>query len=135
MVESIHPPAGAANAYHAVQAAQIFSQASISRERGRAAEEINTAKMRATSASDRATASARETKAAAEAVQLRFAAEREAYRTAGKAFVTELYLSQLSRGLADAQLVVLDHRIGGGAAPTIDLRRFGNATLPLETKD
>jgi regulator of protease activity HflC (stomatin/prohibitin superfamily) len=135
MVESIHPPAGAANAYHAVQAAQIFSQASISRERGRAAEEINTAKMRATSASDRATASARETKAAAEAVQLRFAAEREAYRTAGKAFVTELYLSQLSRGLADAQLVVLDHRIGGGIAPTIDLRRFGNATLPLETKD
>jgi len=124
MVESIHPPAGAANAYHAVQAAQIIGQASIARERGRAAEEVNTAKTRAAMATDKAAAAARETKAAAEAVQLRFAAEREAHKAAGKAFVTELYLAQLSRGLENAQLVVLDHRIGGGTAPTIDLRKF-----------
>ena len=41
VVEAIHPPAGAANAYHGVQAAQIGAQALISRERGAASEQTN----------------------------------------------------------------------------------------------
>ncbi len=36
LIEEIHPPAGAAAAYHAVQAAQINASASISDEKGRA---------------------------------------------------------------------------------------------------
>ena len=40
-------------------------------------------------------------------------------------FVLEQYLGQLSAGLRDAKLVLLDHRIGSGAsAPTLDLRRY-----------
>lgn len=130
VVEAIHPPAGAANAYHGVQAAQIGAQALISRERGAAAEATNQAQLQASIARDQAAASAHEINATAQAADLKFAAERKAYTTAGQAFVLEQYLSQLTQGLANAKLLVLDHRLGGSSnAPTIDLRTF---TLPAD---
>ncbi|MBB3241047.1 regulator of protease activity HflC (stomatin/prohibitin superfamily) [Pseudomonas sp. Tn43] len=130
VIEAIHPPAGAANAYHGVQAAQIAAQASISRERGAAAEATHQAQLQASIAHDRATASAHEISATAQAAELKFAAERKAFSSAGQAFVLEQYLSQLTQGLANARLLVLDHRLGGTSnAPTIDLRTF---TLPAE---
>ena len=130
VVEAIHPPAGAANAYHAVQAAQIGAQALISRERGAAAEATNQAQLQASIARDQATANAREINATAQASDLRFSAERKAYASAGQAFVLEQYFSQLTQGLANAKLLVLDHRLGGSSnAPTIDLRTF---TLPAD---
>ncbi len=130
VVEAIHPPAGAANAYHGVQAAQIAAQALISRERGAAAEATNQAQLQASIARDQATVSAREINAAAQAADLKFSAEQKAYASAGQAFVLEQYFSQLSQGLTNARLLVLDHRLGGsGNAPTIDLRTF---TLPVD---
>ncbi|MFJ2429129.1 protease modulator HflK [Pseudomonas sp. NPDC087804] len=130
VVEAIHPPAGAANAYHAVQAAQIGAQALISRERGAAAEASNQAQLQASLARDQASANARETSATAQAADLKFSAEQKAYASAGQAFVLEQYLAQLSQGLSKAQLLVLDHRLGGSSnAPTIDLRTF---TLPAD---
>ncbi|WHS60351.1 protease modulator HflK [Pseudomonas sp. G2-4] len=130
VVEAIHPPAGAANAYHGVQAAQIGAQALIARERGAAAEQSNQAQLQASIAHDQAQATAREINATAQAADLRFTAERKAYATAGHAFVLEQYLSQLSQGLGNARLLILDHRLGGsGNAPTIDLRTF---TLPAD---
>jgi regulator of protease activity HflC (stomatin/prohibitin superfamily) len=130
VVEAIHPPAGAANAYHAVQAAQIGAQALISRERGAAAEASNQAQLQASLARDQASANARETSATARAADLKFSAEQKAYASAGQAFVLEQYLAQLSQGLSKAQLLVLDHRLGGSSnAPTIDLRTF---TLPAD---
>ena len=45
LIEAVHPPAGAANAYHSVQAAQIKAQETIARERGRAAQQVNEAQM------------------------------------------------------------------------------------------
>lgn len=130
VVEAIHPPAGAANAYHGVQAAQIGAQALIARERGAAAEQTNQAQLQAAMAVDQAQANAREINAAAQAADLRFGAERNAYATAGHAFVLEQYLGPLSQGLDKARLLILDHRLGGsGNAPTIDLRTF---TLPAD---
>lgn len=130
VVEAIHPPAGAANAYHGVQAAQIGAQALIARERGAAAEQTSQAQLQAAMAYDQAQASAREINATAQAADLRFGAERKAFAAAGHAFVLEQYLSQLSQGLGQARLLVLDHRLGGsGNAPTIDLRTF---TLPAD---
>lgn len=130
VVEAIHPPAGAANAYHGVQAAQIGAQALISRERGAAAEATNQAQLQASIARDQAMASAREINATAQAANLKFSAEQKAYASAGQAFVLEQYLSELSQGLANAKLLVLDHRLGGSSnAPTIDLRTF---TLPAD---
>lgn len=124
VVEAIHPPAGAANAYHAVQAAQIGAQALIARERGAASEQTNQAQLAASNANDQAHASAQEAQAYAQAADLRFGAERQAYAVAGQAFLQEQYLSQLSRGLSNAKLLILDHRLSAQAAPTIDLRTF-----------
>ncbi|UDI92937.1 protease modulator HflK [Pseudomonas sp. IAC-BECa141] len=130
VVEAIHPPAGAANAYHSVQAAQIGAQALISRERGAAAEASNQAQLQASLARDQASANAHEINATAQAADLKFSAEQKAYASAGQAFVLEQYLSQLSQGLSKAKLLVLDHRLGGSSnAPTIDLRTF---TLPAD---
>jgi regulator of protease activity HflC (stomatin/prohibitin superfamily) len=121
LIEAVHPPAGAADAYHAVQAAQIKAQATIARERGRAAQQVDDAQLQATMARDKAAAQAHEAKASAEVVQSKFVAERDAYRKAGAAFVLEQYLSQLGVGLAAAELIILDHRIKGAQAPTLDL--------------
>ncbi|WP_025131578.1 protease modulator HflK [Pseudomonas sp. PH1b] len=129
VVEAIHPPAGAANAYHGVQAAQIGAQALISRERGAAAEQTNQALLQASVANDQARADAREVQAVAQAADLRFAAEQKAYASAGQAFVLEQYLGQLSQGLSQAKLLILDHRLGGASSPTLDLRTF---TLPAD---
>ncbi|WP_065936538.1 protease modulator HflK [Pseudomonas sp. 34 E 7] len=129
VVEAIHPPAGAANAYHGVQAAQIGAQALIARERGAASEQTNQALLQASTARDQAQANAREVNAGAQAANLRFVAEQKAYAAAGRAFVLEQYLSQLSQGLAHAKLLILDHRLGADSAPTIDLRSF---TLPAD---
>ena len=129
VVEAIHPPSGAANAYHAVQAAQIGAQALISRERGAASEQTNQALLQASTARDQAQATAHEVSAGAQAADLRFIAEQKAYQQAGQAFVLEQYLGQLSQGLAHAKLLILDHRLGASGAPTIDLRSF---TLPAD---
>jgi regulator of protease activity HflC (stomatin/prohibitin superfamily) len=129
VVESIHPPAGAANAYHAVQAAQISAQALISRERGAAADKANLAQLHASTAHDQAAANSRETMATAQGADLRFTAEQQGYAKAGQAFLLEQYLSQLTLGMTHAKLLVLDHRLGGTSAPTIDLRSF---TLPVD---
>ncbi len=124
VVEAIHPPAGAANAYHAVQAAQISAQALIARERGAASDKANQAQLNASVARDQATAGAREVMATAQGADLRFSAERQAYAKAGQAFLLEQYLAQLTEGLGNAKLLILDHRLGGDNAPTIDLRSF-----------
>ncbi len=129
VVESIHPPAGAANAYHAVQAAQISAQALIARERGAAADQANVAQLHASMAHDQAAATSREVMATAQGADLRFSAEQQGYAKAGPAFLLEQYLSQLTQGLTHAKLLVLDHRLGGTSAPTIDLRSF---TLPVD---
>lgn len=129
VVEAIHPPAGAANAYHGVQAAQIAAQALIARERGAASEQTNQALLQASTARDRAEATAHEVNADARAADLRFSAEQKSYANAGKAFVLEQYLSQLRQGLGNARLLILDHRLGANGAPTLDLRSF---TLPVD---
>nr|WP_319528290.1 protease modulator HflK [Pseudomonas laurentiana] len=124
VVEAIHPPAGAANAYHGVQAAQIGAKALIARERGTAAETTHQARLQASIISDRANAAAHETQAAAHAAGLRFDAEQRAWRTAGQAFINEQYFSQLGLGLANAKALILDHRIAVQEPPTLDLRTF-----------
>ncbi|CAN7559894.1 protease modulator HflK [Rhizobium rhizogenes] len=122
VVEAIHPPAGAANAFHGVQAAQISAEALVARERGMAAEQTNQAQLNASLAEDNATATAREGIAASEVAKLRFQAEQSAFHEAGQAFLTEEYFNQLTMGLSHSKALVLDHRIGGSIAPTLDLR-------------
>ncbi|WFR99368.1 protease modulator HflK [Rhizobium tumorigenes] len=129
VVEAIHPPAGAANAYHAVQAAEITAQALVARERGFAAQSANEAQRIASLGRDKATATARESVAAADVARLRFEAEQTAYRNVGQVFLDEAYFTQLTSGLGQAKALILDHRIGGLMAPTIDLRSM---TMPID---
>ena len=123
VLEAIHPPAAAANAYHAVQAAQITAHAIISRERGNAAQQVNLAQLRAGIARNQATASARETIATAEVASRRFIAERDAYQQGGNAFLMEQYFAQLTQGLKSARVLLVDHRLPNVGA-TVDLRDF-----------
>lgn len=129
LVEAIHPPAGAANAYHGVQAAQIGAQALIASERGSAAQTRNQAQLVAQTRDDQAQAFARETRTAAQVAERRFDAERQAWHSAGQAFLDEEYFSQLSQGLDQAKSLVIDHRIPATKSPTLDLRSF---TAPVD---
>ncbi len=129
VVEAIHPPAGAANAFHGVQAAQISAEALVAHERGTAAEQTNEARLNASLSEDNATVTAREGIAASEVARLRFQAEQSAFREAGQAFLSEEYFNQLTRGLSRSKALVLDHRIGGSITPTLDLR---SPLLPVD---
>ena len=130
VVESIHPPAGAADAYHGVQAAQIGAQALISRERGMASVTSNQAQTDATTATDSAQAGSAETLGTAKAADLRFSAELQAWHSAGQAFINEQYFSQLALGMKNAKALILDHRIARDEPPTLDLRTFAAPVDP-----
>ncbi|NTJ63116.1 protease modulator HflK [Agrobacterium rhizogenes] len=130
VVEAIHPPTGAANAFHGVQAAQIRAEALVARERGTAAEQANEAQLNASLQQDNATATAREGIAASEVVKLRFQAEQSAFHQAGQAFLTEEYFNHLTMGLSHSKALVLDHRLGGSIAPTLDLRSMMSPVDP-----
>ena len=133
-VEAIHPPAGAANAYHAVQAAQITAQALVARDRGRAAQKLDEARQSATSLTDKAMADAHETQTSADTAALRFDAEHTAWRHAGQAFILEQYLERLAQGMAHASSLIIDHRLAANQAPTLDLRSFAAPIDPSQPK-
>ena len=127
LVEAIHPPPGAANAYHNVQAAEINAKVSIADEQGAAAKRSAEATQEATLTRNAATAAAAETVGKAQADGTLFGADARAYAAGGKAFLLERWLDRARTALGRAQLVVLDHRLGGAEASTIDLREFAPA--------
>lgn len=127
LVEAIHPPPGAANAYHNVQAAEINAKVSIADEQGAAAKRAGAALQEATLTRNEATGAAAETLGRAQAEGTRFGADARAYAAGGKAFLLERWLDRTRTALSRAQLVVLDHRLGGAEASTIDLREFAPA--------
>ncbi|WP_392566630.1 protease modulator HflK [Utexia brackfieldae] len=131
VVEAIHPPAGAANAYHGVQAAQITSQVLIAKERANAADKISEAYINVAGVVDTAKATAHETIAAAQSDSVRFQAEKTAFADAKQAFLLEQYFEQLNQSLTKAPLLIIDHRLKASDLPTIDLRQF---TAPLDSK-
>ncbi|HDS1777173.1 TPA: protease modulator HflK [Pseudomonas putida] len=133
-VEAIHPPAGAANAYHAVQAAQITAQALVARDRGQAAQKLNQARLNATSLAHKATADAHEVQTKASTAALRFEAERTAWQHAGQAFILEQYLERLSQGMNGASSLIIDHRLAAHQAPTLDLRSYAVPVDPMQPK-
>ncbi len=123
LIEEIHPPAGAAAAYHAVQAAEINASASISDERGRATRVAGVAQQEAHQLLVGATARAAEDIDAANAEAYRFNAERRAYADGGQAFLLERSFSRLQAALADRSLLLIDHRLSSAEVPVLDLRQ------------
>ena len=124
VVEAIHPPAGAADAFHGVQAAQISAQALISRERGHAAEQAASAQTIATTRQHQAQMNATDVTSKAQSTAVRFAAQKQAVAQSGQVFVDELWYSQLHQTLGHSPLLIIDSRIGASSPPTIDLREF-----------
>ncbi len=122
LIQEIHPPAGAAAAYHAVQAAQINASASISDEIGRSKRVAGTAQQEAHQLVTAATASAAETLHAANAEAIRFTADRKAYAEGGRAFLMERSFSNLQRALGPVALTLVDHRLSPSQAPVLDMR-------------
>lgn len=132
VVEAIHPPAGAAEAYHSVQAAEILANTSIAAERGRAIAAQAKASQYATEIVAQARAAAAETTGTAEADLTRFTADHAAAHTGGEAgaeaFRLERRLSAIGKGLAKSALTIIDHRIPASDAPVLDLRPLSPAT-------
>jgi regulator of protease activity HflC (stomatin/prohibitin superfamily) len=124
LIEEIHPPAGAAGAYHAVQAAAINASASISDERGRAERVAGVAQQEARQLTSAAHATAVERIDAANADAYRFDAERRAHAEGGAAFLLERTFSKIQAALAQKPLTLLDHRLSSNPGPIIDLRNL-----------
>jgi regulator of protease activity HflC (stomatin/prohibitin superfamily) len=122
LIEEIHPPVGAAAAYHAVQAAEINANASISDEIGRARRVAGVAQQERHQLVTAATAQAIETRAVASAAAYRFAADRRAYAEGGRAFLLERDLSDLESAVGGRPLTLLDDRLQPSEGPLIDMR-------------
>ncbi len=123
-IESIHPPAGAANAYHAVQAAQIKANAQIARERGYAAVVGNQSQQKATTAIDAASATANELQARANNALTRYSAEHDAWAINPEAFINERRYQIMSLALSHTPLLIIDSKVAGQHPPMLDLRQF-----------
>jgi regulator of protease activity HflC (stomatin/prohibitin superfamily) len=125
LIQEIHPPAGAAAAYHAVQAAQINAMASVSNEIGRAKRTAGTAQQEAHQFVTAAAALAEETVRSANAEAYQFNADRRAYGDGGKSFLFERSNRNIVAALMQTPLTIVDHRLNSTQGPIIDLR-----TLP-----
>lgn len=123
-IEAIHPPAGAADAYHGVQAAQIAAGALIAREKGYAAAVTRKAQQNASTGILSAQAFAAEDLSRARAAAANFAAEQQAWHMAGSAFITERRYQILSRALSRTPLLILDNHLQGENEPVLDLRQL-----------
>ena len=126
VIQAIHPPAAAANAYHGVQAAGILAQARVFTERGQAVRSHSAAIQVAVQSARDASANAAERVARSKVEAIAFQADRQAASHGGQSFLLERYLHALAQGLQQAQPIIIDHRIPAAALPTIDLRPAAN---------
>jgi regulator of protease activity HflC (stomatin/prohibitin superfamily) len=122
VIEAVHPPAGAADAYHNVRAAEIAAQTSVAVERGAAATVHAQSLQYAFDQTANATADAAETVAAAKTAHLRFTADQEAASVGGRSFLLERYFSALTSALGKAPKTIIDHRLNTPDATVLDLR-------------
>lgn len=122
VVEAIHPPPGAASAYHAVQAAQVDAHAAVARQSGIAVQSEIDARSDAAEIGNAADARSHETVADAQIRATLFASDRAADARNHESFVLERRFDQLAAGLAHRQVLIIDHRLQGAAAPTLDMR-------------
>ncbi|MGU3413953.1 protease modulator HflK [Enterobacteriaceae bacterium C34A] len=123
-VESIHPPAGAANAYHGVQAAQIAANTQIAKERGYAAAQGKEAQRKATTAISNAEASAGERMAQANVALTRYSAEHNAWKINPEAYLNERRYQTYSKALSRTPLLILDSQVAEENQALLDLRQF-----------
>jgi regulator of protease activity HflC (stomatin/prohibitin superfamily) len=125
VVEAIHPPPGAASAYHNVQAAEILAKSRISFERADAVRKEKSAEQTALVERNQANAAAAELVDGAKSESVLFEADQQSYAQDGRVVLFERWLDRLSNSLGSSQFIVLDHRLTGATGPVLDLRVFG----------
>jgi regulator of protease activity HflC (stomatin/prohibitin superfamily) len=138
VVEAIHPPAGAASAYHNVQAAEILANSQIAVQRASAIHSIKSAQQGAMEDRNKATAAAAELVTQAKSEGTLFDADRQARQQDGDAFLFERRSERLASGLAKSEAIVVDHRLRGPNGPVIDLRSLdagGAGRAPTARRD
>jgi regulator of protease activity HflC (stomatin/prohibitin superfamily) len=137
IAEAIHPPPGAASAYHNVQAAEIRAVSQIAVQRASAFHAIKSAEQAATGDRNESIATAAERVDQAKSESVLFGADREAGQRDHEAFLLERWFERLVSGLGKSELIVIDHRLNGKNAPTIDLRSFDitRAGTPARQRD
>jgi regulator of protease activity HflC (stomatin/prohibitin superfamily) len=124
VVEAIHPPPGAASAYHNVQAAEIFASSAISLKRADAVRTMKAATRFAADVHNNTSAFAAELVGQAQSESILFKSDRAARKRNGESFLLERRFERLVSGLAKSELIVVDHRVSNRNPPTIDLRSF-----------
>ena len=124
VVEAIHPPPGAASAYHNVQAAEIQANSAISFKRADAIRTMKFATRLATEARNDKAAAAAELVGQAQSESILFKSDRAARERDGEAFLLERRFERLVNSLGKTELIVIDHRASSRNPPTIDLRSF-----------
>jgi hypothetical protein len=124
VVEAIHPPPGAADAYHNVQASEILATSQGSKEKAKAIQTLKSAEMNATAVRNSAVAAAAQLVDGANSESVLFDADRQAEQRDKEAFLLERWFERLVGALTGSEIIVVDHRLTGQNAPTIDLRSF-----------
>jgi regulator of protease activity HflC (stomatin/prohibitin superfamily) len=122
VIEAIHPPPAATSAYHAVQAAGIRAEIAVADQTGQAADSRSLAQQTVTYEVDTAQGQAATTLGQARGDAALFAGDRQAFQQGGQAFLRERWFNDLMRAFGDTELLIVDHRLAHGSAPTIDLR-------------
>jgi regulator of protease activity HflC (stomatin/prohibitin superfamily) len=122
LINEVHPPAGAAAAYHNVQAAEIKSQATVFNATARATRVKGQSDQEAHQATTSAEAAAIEKVQTAGADAYQFDADRKAYQQAPPAFLQERRARNLVTALKGARLTILDSRLSADQLPLIDMR-------------
>jgi regulator of protease activity HflC (stomatin/prohibitin superfamily) len=130
VVESMHPPSGAAAAYRGVQTEQIVASMRYSQEMGRAQSTLSVAEADARNTRDTAQAAAAELVSSASVERWQSSADTLAFRNSGGAFLIERYFANLRSALSKAALEIMDSRLGSSDAPILDLRPAVTAAAP-----
>jgi regulator of protease activity HflC (stomatin/prohibitin superfamily) len=133
IVEALHPPSGAAQAYHGVQAAEITASALVAAERGRAAAVRTLGQQRSTEQIAQAQALAAELLAQAKGDAARFDADREGAAKGKAVFIRERYYEKLVAALSHVPITLVDNRLGTTDAPVLDLRPPVAGAAPAKT--
>ena len=122
VVESMHPPSGAAAAYRGVQTEQIVASMRYSQEMGRAQSTLSVADATAYDMRASAAAAAAELVGSASVERWQSSADTVAFRDFGNAFLVERYFANLGSALSKAALEIMDSRLSAAATPILDLR-------------
>jgi regulator of protease activity HflC (stomatin/prohibitin superfamily) len=127
VIEAIHPPAGAADAYHNVRVAEINARAKIASDRGVALVIRSQSTQFISDRVNAARGQAAELVGAARAEATRFAADEIAAKAGGQAFLVERYFTDLEKALPRSSITIIDHRLSAPDAPVLDLRPLAGA--------